>query len=162
VFLVKTLCLTDWETVLVEQDQFSLIGQAVFIYGHCEVRRHYSVNEIATDIVLPINLNQYRLYYSGGRPVGFVTWAYVSDDLLGRLAADQVVELSVDDWRSGRNIWLMDMVAPFGHGRAIANDLRRNIFGSAIFHSMRRYPDGRSKYTRWRGAAVPSRKQEGR
>ena len=94
--------------------------------------------------------------------VGQSILAYVSDHLLGRLAADQVVELSVDDWHSGRNIWLMDMVASFGHGRAIANDLRRNIFAPTIFHSMRRYPGVRSKYTRWRGSAVPSSKQAGR
>lgn len=141
---------------------FSLVGQAVFLYGHCAIRRNYPINDIATDIVLPIKLNQYRSYSVGDRPVGFVTWAYVSDDLLAALAADQTVEMAVQDWRGGRNIWLMELLAPFGHGRVIANDLRRNIFHDAVVHSMRRYPDGRVRYAVWRGVAANHRTKAGR
>lgn len=136
------------------QDQFKLIGEALYLYAHLAQRHNYTVADVTTDVALPITLNQYRMYWINQSPVGFATWCYVSDDVLARLVNDDYVELTVGDWRGGHNIWLMDLLAPFGHGAAIVNDLRRGVFANATVHSMRRYPDGRARHVVWRGVNV--------
>jgi cytolysin-activating lysine-acyltransferase len=135
-------------------DQFKLVGEALYIYAHLEQRQNYTVSDITTHVTLPIVLNQYRMYWIDKTPVGFATWCYVSDAMLARLINDDRVEMTADDWRGGRNIWLMDLLAPFGHGAAMVNDLRRGIFANATVHSMRRYPDERTRHVVWRGVNV--------
>jgi cytolysin-activating lysine-acyltransferase len=62
-----------------------------------------------------------------GRPVAFCNWAFVSLSIRDTLLAAER-ELIREDWQSGNHIFIPEMIAPYGHARAVVSDLRRRIF----------------------------------
>ncbi len=58
-----------------------------------------------------IALDQFRLWRQNNMPVAFATWAYLSDEAEERMQQG-VRRLGPADWKSGDNLWLMDLVAP--------------------------------------------------
>lgn len=58
-----------------------------------------------------IMLRQIRfLYRHDGLAVGYVMWAYVSDEVLARLRGDPLRRLDLDEWNEGLNLWVLDLV----------------------------------------------------
>ena len=61
-------------------------------------------------------LGQFRIFRDGGRPLGFATWAFLSDKLDRSCAAafehGQPLNLGLADWKSGPHPWLIEFVAP--------------------------------------------------
>jgi len=59
-----------------------------------------------------IMLRQIRfLYRHDGLAVGFVVWAYVSDDVLSRLHEGQIRFPDLEEWNEGLNLWVLDLVS---------------------------------------------------
>lgn len=79
---------------------------------------------------------QYRIYRKGDLPVGFVTWAWLSEDVESRYAA-KTSSLSPQEWQSGNRLWLLDLVAPFGDAKKVFSDLRGNVFPNEVGRFLR-------------------------
>lgn len=62
----------------------------------------------------PIDLKQARLFFHDGIPRGACTWAHLGDEAEAELVRGEL--LTPAQWRSGPNLWLMDIVAPYGQG----------------------------------------------
>ncbi|GHB50668.1 hypothetical protein GCM10007094_44720 [Pseudovibrio japonicus] len=45
--------------------------------------------------------------------------------------------LQPEDWTDGDQLWCIDFLAPFGHGRQILRDLRSNIFPNEVGKAIR-------------------------
>lgn len=62
-------------------------------------------------------------------PVGVAFWAAVSDAVDQRLRAahDQPVMLATEDWRSGDNLWLVDLIGLPAVRRPLLEDLRDRV-----------------------------------
>jgi len=74
----------------------------------------------------PIALGQFRLWRKSGLPLAFGSWAYLSDEAAAR-AKNDIRRLSPIDWKSGDNLILMDLIAPFGVGEAAMRELREGL-----------------------------------
>ena len=75
----------------------------------------------------PILLQQFRLFYAKDRPIGVALWAYVSDEVQERLAQGST-RLAPNDWKSGDNLWLVELIAPFGGQDEMVTDLKAKVF----------------------------------
>ncbi|MEA2892250.1 MAG: cytolysin-activating lysine-acyltransferase [Bradyrhizobium sp.] len=65
-------------------------------------------------LVMPaLLLRQFRIFYSGEQPVGVALWALADDLVAGRIDAGDKRLASVE-WKSGSNMRIVDIVAPFG------------------------------------------------
>ena len=65
-------------------------------------------------LVMPaILLKQFRMFYKGAQPVGVAVWAMVDDLVAKRIDANDK-RLSAVEWKSGTNMRIIDIVAPFG------------------------------------------------
>ena len=65
-------------------------------------------------LVMPaILLRQFRIFYKGEQPVGVVLWALV-DDLVAKRIDGGDKRLAAVEWKSGANLRIVDIVAPFG------------------------------------------------
>ncbi len=104
------------------------LGGVLWLCRHSPLHQRYPVALLLERITYSIDINQYRYFQnSKGVPVGFCNWALLSDDLLEEaLTGNHRFETS--HWKSGNNIFITEMIAPFGHCRKIARDLRQNIF----------------------------------
>jgi cytolysin-activating lysine-acyltransferase len=132
-------------------EKLFIIGEVAFIFGNTRSHAKYTITDLSSNVATPIQLNQFRIYRSPSRPVGFVAWAYLTDEVAEAYAADRY-ELQPADWKAGSKPWFVEFVAPFGHARRIAADLRRNIFPTQHVRSLRRYPDGSTRIVDWYGA----------
>lgn len=76
-------------------------------------------------------------------PVGLAIWAQVSDEVDRRLSEnlDQSVSLRANEWTSGDNYWLLDVVAPPKVAAALLDELKQTAFAGRNF-KVRRVIDG--------------------
>ena len=65
-------------------------------------------------LVMPaVLLKQFRMFYKGEQPVGVAVWALVDDLVAKRIDAGDK-RLTAVEWKSGANMRILDVVAPFG------------------------------------------------
>lgn len=139
-------------TAVEDNHPHSALGVMAWLMKHSEYHRNWDLRAVNIDIVPPIVLGQYRIYCSAqSEPVGFVTWAYVGEEVKSALVAN-LRPMTWSDWNSGDLLLFNDFVAPFGHGREIVDDLRSNLFADHSGFSLRRNAlGGVRKVNRWEG-----------
>ena len=65
-------------------------------------------------LVMPaILLRQFRIFYKGEQPVGVALWALADEIVAKRIDAGDR-RLTAVEWKSGANMRIIDVVAPFG------------------------------------------------
>ena len=75
-------------------------------------------------------------------PVAFASWAFLNEEAEARIRQD-IRALTQDDWKSGDQPWLIDMIAPFGGLDEAVVDLKEKIFPDRTFKALRPAPDGK-------------------
>jgi cytolysin-activating lysine-acyltransferase len=79
---------------------------------------------------------QYRIYHKGTKPAGFVTWAWLNDEVEQAYALN-ARSLRPQNWVSGDHLWFIDLIAPFGDAKDICRDLRDNVFPNDVGRFLR-------------------------
>lgn len=87
------------------------MGNAVWLMTMDKSYRDRPIRDIEALIAAPILLRQFKLYSKDNQPVAFLTWASVSEEVKAKIAAGE--PLALEDWRSGENIEVVDVVSPF-------------------------------------------------
>lgn len=90
-----------------------ILGPALWLYAKDPIRKFTFIAETDWTVMPPIILDQCRLYTRSQIPFAFVTWAKVSDDVHNRLLSG-TPKIAPHEWQGGENIWLIDIVTPFG------------------------------------------------
>lgn len=101
-----------------------LFGHVVWLYTQSPASRYYFIQDMESRVLPPIILEQCKLYLqtSGGSlPIAYVSWAYLSPEVEEKYLATQ--RIAPSDWKSGENLWLIDVLAPFGGEQAILKEL---------------------------------------
>lgn len=118
------------------------IGFATLLFSFSEHHKKYSCEDIQKYVVTPYSLNQCKLYFNEkGDAVGIVTWAWLSDYSLDRITKESFYELHLSEWNEGLNLYIMDVVAPFGDFKFIASDLLKRFHNQKVCFSVRRSDD---------------------
>lgn len=114
------------------------------VYLICRTHRahRWRLNDLPRLVIPPLRLGQAHLFYERGRPLAYVSWAWLSG-----IASDGFEDgsrlLKAEDWRSGENLWIVDLFAPFGHVGKISRFLREELSPLAsTARSLRRDEDG--------------------
>lgn len=127
------------------QEKYNLIGQIASLMLSSEVHRKYLIDDIGAMFLPAIHLNQFRIYRNKqGDPIGIVTWAYLSKENSIKYRKGQKI-LKLEDWNSGKNGWIIDFIAPFGHAKQIIKDLKNNIFPDKQGKALRITKNGKIK-----------------
>lgn len=135
-------------SALSASERMFVLGEATWLLMHAKHQQHYALFQLAALVLTPIKLDQFRIYRGAKGPVGFVAWAWMSDEASDDYAHDRRL-LTPDDIHSGPDLWLIEMVAPFGHLPAIARDLRDRVFPGKIGRSMSRSDCGPPRVVTW-------------
>lgn len=137
-----------------EAKKFQLLGEITFLLTASPLHQKAYVGKIRQNIFPPLELNQFRIYRTQNQPVGFVAWAYLSDEIEQQFIAGPM-ELQPEDWKSGDNLFFIEFIAPFGHTRQILRDLTTNIFPDRVAKSLRFKKFGKPpKLCRFHGKAA--------
>ncbi|MEL6353883.1 MAG: toxin-activating lysine-acyltransferase [Cyanobacteria bacterium J06627_28] len=109
------------------QNRIHLLGSLLHLAMHSPLHRQYTLNELEEQFVASLLHDQFRYYEVAGSPVGFVNWAWLTDELSRKYSTGQYT-LALDEWQGGSQLWFPEFIAPFGHARAMVRDLRSHVF----------------------------------
>lgn len=151
--MVSTMTSDTWQATDFSHPH-SRLGAMLWLMQYAPYHSQWALHDLEVDILPPMALGQYRLYHTPeGEPFGFVTWAYVSEEVKDILV-ERKRPMQWSDWTSGELLMFNDFVAPFGHGRWMVNELRSTLFANSVAFSLRRSQEGGvRKINRWEGIA---------
>lgn len=92
------------------------------------LHRNYTIQEVKNLIIPPIALGQSILFRKENAPHAYVSWAYLSESVATGFADDSY-RLTPNDWMSGKELWVMDFIAPFGNVFGISRILQDKFAG---------------------------------
>jgi cytolysin-activating lysine-acyltransferase len=97
--------------------------------------RHLLLSDLEWRVMPALMLDQAKLYLRGPSPVAFASWALLADAVVQRyrLAPHR---LAPGDWKSGDQVWLIDVFTPFGGAQEVLKDLRENMFAGQVVHQL--------------------------
>jgi len=118
------------------------LGHVCQILYSC-TREEYPLAALKYWTAPAIELNQIALFKSlQGMPIGYMTWAFLSDEVSTRMEMDAINVLHISEWNEGLNLWILDFVAPFGHAKDISRYVRGEMFSrAAVVKALKRRED---------------------
>lgn len=136
------------------------IEGAIWLCSLSPLHHSWTIDGFIRNFMPPIHRGQFKVYKnSEGRLTGIVTWAYVSNENDRRLREIGATP-PMDAWSDGPNLWIIDLIAPFGDAMSISRDLQCSVFADwrEPVWALRRKPDGTvRKVNRWPTLAVLDR-----
>ena len=78
----------------------AVLGEIVWLMSQSPYHKQLFISDLEWFVMTPILHQQFRLYYAQNKPVGVALWAFVNDEVAGRLAQG-INKLRPQDWKSG-------------------------------------------------------------
>jgi cytolysin-activating lysine-acyltransferase len=125
-----------------------LLGPVVWLMMQQGPTRHTFVADLEWRVLPALVLDQAKLYMKDSLPLAFATWARLSHAAAERFRQPPY-RLAPADWKSGDQIWLVDVIAPFGGANDVLKDLRENVFPASRLHQLAPLPPSEAKVIEW-------------
>ncbi|WP_107671196.1 toxin-activating lysine-acyltransferase [Cyanothece sp. BG0011] len=127
---------------IVVEKHLQMIGSLTHLMMSSKLHQRYQIIDISGRFLPSLIHNQFRYCEMDSKPLGFVNWAWLSDEVEEKFKTGKYV-LKLDEWQSGNNLWFLEFIAPFGHANLMIKDLRNNILPKGTpAKSLRIRPDG--------------------
>jgi hemolysin-activating ACP:hemolysin acyltransferase len=113
-------------------DEFGLVlGLASWLMTMSKDHRDLPISVIDKRILPAILLKQFKLIRKDSLPVAFISWATVTDDVKARLESDLTYAPEISEWRSGRNLVIIECVSPFSPAAEVKQHFINGIIKTA-------------------------------
>ena len=90
-----------------------LLGEITWLMTQSPRHKPIPLGDLEWLIMPAILLKQFRMFYKGEQPVGVAVWALVDDFVAKRIDAGDK-RLTAVEWKSGPQLRIIELVAPFG------------------------------------------------
>jgi cytolysin-activating lysine-acyltransferase len=90
-----------------------VLGEITWLMTQSPRHKAIPLGDLEWMLMPAILLKQFRIFYQDERPVGVAVWALVDEFVAKRIDAGDR-RLTAMEWKSGSNMRLIDVVAPFG------------------------------------------------
>ena len=118
---------SDILTRMAPPERSRLLGDILTLMTASDTHQDYRIQHFAQLVLPPVQHDQFRIYHdTNQRPVGFVSWAKLSEEAEQRLLSRRET-LRESDWNSGDKMYFMEFLAPFGHIKQMVHDLRQRF-----------------------------------
>lgn len=105
--------------------QISALGWLSFLASFCPLHRGYRGGALAELFIPAINNDCVRFFKNDdGHVCAALIWARLSDEVSERMVFERIPP-KPSEWTSGKNLWFLDILAPFNHGAMIARHIAR-------------------------------------
>ncbi|MEJ7686952.1 MAG: toxin-activating lysine-acyltransferase [Variovorax sp.] len=132
-------------------DKLPILGPVAWLMMQQAGSRHTLLSELEWRVMPALALDQAKLYLKGTTPIAFVSWAR-----LGEAAAERYCNaphhLASSDWTSGDQVWLVDILAPFGNAKEVFSDVRENMFAGQVVRQLLPDASTRARVMAWPAA----------
>lgn len=145
--------MADFASLLKKQVQrvvgkLPLLGAVSWLMMQQAATRHTLLSELEWRVMPALVLEQAKLYLRDDSPVAYVSWATLSEAVAQRYVGTPH-QLAATDWKSGDQVWIIDLFVPFGGAQEVMNDLRTSIFAGRTIHQLEMGSDGALKAMTW-------------
>jgi cytolysin-activating lysine-acyltransferase len=125
-----------------------LLGPMTWLMLQQSATRNILLGDLEWRIMPALVLDQARLHMRDESPIAFITWAKLSAEAADRyrLAPHRLVPA---DWKSGEQVWLVDVVAPFGGAPEAIKDLKEKLFAGQPLFQLAPAPEGPANVLTW-------------
>jgi len=118
------------------------VGQIIGLMLQSPLHKHLFLNELEWLVLPPVMLQQFRIIHRDGKPIAYASWARLSEDATARLKSG-VRKLKPEDWNAeGGELWLIDLLTPFGGHEAVLKELKEKVFEGQTIKTLQPAPDG--------------------
>lgn len=132
--------------MVVDKYQAVLDGLRLMEVG--DIHSRYTPSEVISYLLLPIENNKIRLFYAYDKPIGLVTWCWLTPDKATLFLSDKYT-LQEEDYQlenpgGDYQLWGVEFIAPYGHARQVMRDLRelhKELYGTTSKVHFRRFYD---------------------
>jgi cytolysin-activating lysine-acyltransferase len=90
-----------------------VLGEIAWLMTQSPRHKAVPIGDLEWLLMPAILLRQFRIFYQGEQPVGVALWA-LADELVARRIDAGDTRLAAVEWKSGINVRIIDVVAPFG------------------------------------------------
>jgi cytolysin-activating lysine-acyltransferase len=127
-----------------------VLGEITWLLTQSPLHKQMFLADLEWFVMPAILLEQFRIFFGppqapGGTPVpaACALWATVSPETAARLE-DGAHKLAPHEWKhEGGELWLIELIAPFGAQEEILRDLAANVFKEREFKFHMTGPDGK-------------------
>lgn len=125
-----------------------LLGPVTWLLMQQPATRHLFLADLEWRVMPALVLEQAKLYMREQTPLAFITWAKLSEPAAKRYQQPPY-HLAPSDWKSGEQIWVVDLVAPFGNAQEILKDARENLFPANKIYQLAPTQDAEVSVIEW-------------
>jgi cytolysin-activating lysine-acyltransferase len=90
-----------------------VLGEITWLMTQSPRHKAVPLGDLEWLLMPALLLRQFRIFYKGEQPVGVALWA-LADDLVAKRIDAGDKRLAAVEWKSGTNMRIIDVVAPFG------------------------------------------------
>lgn len=93
-----------------------LLGEMVWLLSQSPLHRALQISDLEWLVMPALIHQQFYIFRDGDKPIGLALWARcdaVAEAKLDRGMIEPENRLTLDEWRSGDALWLVDLIAPF-------------------------------------------------
>lgn len=130
-----------------------VLGEFVWLISQTPSYHEFKVHDVISTVIFIIKSKQFHVFRIGDTPVAVAMWANLNEEAESKLLVNGHIFPSLlgeDDWKSGNNLWLIDIIAPFATKEnrqleIIFADIITGILKSKSFKMINRAIDDPSK-----------------
>lgn len=109
-----------------------LLGTAVWLWMHSDFHRKMSLHYLASYLLPAIKHGQFVMIAEEGRALAYLSWAFFDEKTEQYFLETAGSKMSVESWLCGERMWLVDIMAPFGHLKPFSNIVRSSVLQNNI------------------------------
>jgi cytolysin-activating lysine-acyltransferase len=104
-----------------------MLGPVTWLLMQQSGTRHTLLSELEWRVMPALVLDQAKIYMRENAPIAYVSWAKMSGASVARYKTTPH-QMIASDWKSGDQIWIIDLIAPFGGAQEVLKDLQEKVF----------------------------------
>lgn len=110
-----------------DSEEFTrVLGQVTWLLTQDKRLKTIPAAEIEPRFIAPMILKQVRVFTKGKAPIAALSWAYASDEVIGKVERGEG-PLMLSDWRSGPKVVVVDVVSPFADPKLFTADFLKSV-----------------------------------
>ena len=132
------------------------VVDCLYLFNQSEDHRLYTLSEFNHYCIFPLLHKKARLFYDGDKPVGYVSWAWLTEDEVEKFLSQMWVP-SEDVWKrpdiidDRYQLWGIDFIAPYGHSTKVMRGMMKHsqtILGKRVPAHWRRFKQPDTVHTK--------------
>jgi len=120
---------------------------SLFLFNQSLDHRLYTLVEFNHYCLFPLIHQKARLFYNGSKPIGFVSWAWLTEEeaqdfISERWMPSEEVHKRPDVIDDQYQLWGIDFIAPYGHSTKVMRGMMKHsqsILGKRVPAHWRRF-----------------------